>query len=82
MCIRDRSNADPKTTFLKLLGARHLDTGFVRRVNHIRARGLAAKLHLALDRVPQFPGVDGAAVRGRLLLAPSLMYLELSLIHI
>ena len=75
------SNADPKTTFLKLLGARHLDTGFVRRVNHIRARGLAAKLHLALDRVPQFPGVDGAAVRGRLLLAPSLMYLERAYNH-
>ncbi len=70
------SNADPKTTFLRLLGPRYLDTGFVRRVNHIRARGLAAKLHLALNRVPVFSGVSEAGVRGRLLLAASLQHIE------
>jgi phytoene dehydrogenase-like protein len=70
------SSADPKTTFLRLLGARHLDTGFVRRVNHIRARGLAAKLHLALDRAPAFSGVPPARLRGRMLIAPSLEHIE------
>jgi phytoene dehydrogenase-like protein len=70
------SNADPKTTFLKLLGPLHLDAGFVRRVNHIRCRGLAAKLHIALNRVPPFAAVSATALRGRLLLAPSLEYLE------
>jgi phytoene dehydrogenase-like protein len=75
------SSADPKTTFLKLLGARHLDTGFVRRVQHFRAKGLAAKLHLALDRAPQFSGVDAVALRGRLLLSPSLHYLERAYNH-
>jgi phytoene dehydrogenase-like protein len=75
------SSADPKTTFLKLLGAAHLDTGFVRRVQHLRAKGLAAKLHLALDRVPQFAGADAAALRGRLLVAPSLLYLERAYNH-
>ncbi len=75
------SSADPKTTFLGLLGPPHLDTGFVRRVNHIRARGLAAKLHLALDRAPQFAGVDAAAAKGRLLIAPSLHYLERAYNH-
>jgi phytoene dehydrogenase-like protein len=75
------SSADPKTTFLQLLGARHLDTGFVRRVHHMRARGLAAKLHLALDRTPQFAGLDAAALRGRLLIAPSLDYLERAYNH-
>jgi phytoene dehydrogenase-like protein len=75
------SSADPKTTFLKLLGAQHLDTGFVRRVNHIRAQGLAAKLHLALDRVPQFTGLDAAALKGRLLIAPSLQYIERAYNH-
>ena len=70
------SNADPKTTFLKLLGTSHLDAGFVRRVNHIRCRGLAAKLHLALNRLPPFVAVSEAALRGRLLSAPSLAYLE------
>jgi phytoene dehydrogenase-like protein len=70
------SNADPKTTFLTLLGARHLDAGFVRRVNHIRTRGLAAKLHIALDRVPSFPAVSESALRGRLLSAASLEHIE------
>ena len=31
---------------------------------HLRSRGLAAKLHLALDRLPQFAGLDAAALRG------------------
>jgi phytoene dehydrogenase-like protein len=70
------SSADPKTTFLGLLGARHLDTGFVRRVDHIRSRGLAAKLHLALNRAPSFGGSSEAVLRGRLLVAPSMQYLE------
>ena len=70
------SSADPKTTFLRLLGTRHLDTGFVRRVNHIRCRGLAAKLHLALNRPPAFSGVGEASLRGRLLIAPSLQHIE------
>jgi phytoene dehydrogenase-like protein len=75
------SSADPKSTFLKLLGARHLDTGFVRRVDHLRARGLAAKLHLALDRVPRFSGLPSAALGGRMLIAPSLQYLERAYNH-
>jgi phytoene dehydrogenase-like protein len=59
-----------------LLGARHLDAGFVRRVDHIRARGLAAKLHLALKSAPVFSGVSAQQLSGRLLLAPSLSYIE------
>jgi phytoene dehydrogenase-like protein len=70
------SSADPKTTFLRLLGSRHLDTGFVRRVNHIRSRGLCAKLHLALNQAPRFSGLSESSSRGRLLIAPSLQYLE------
>jgi phytoene dehydrogenase-like protein len=70
------SSADPKTTFLRLLGPRYLDAGFVRRVKHIRSRGLAAKLHLALNRAPPFSGVSESGLRGRLLIAPSLQHIE------
>jgi phytoene dehydrogenase-like protein len=70
------SSADPKTTFLRLLGPRYLDTGFVRRVKHIRSHGLAAKLHLALKGAPSFSGVPEAGLRGRLLIAPSLQHIE------
>jgi phytoene dehydrogenase-like protein len=70
------SNASPRTTFMDLLGAEHLDTGFVRRVTHFRSIGLAAKLHLALSEAPVFTGVSQEALRGRLILAPSPDYLE------
>jgi len=48
------SNADPKTTFMDLLGAAHLDTGFVRKLKHVRQGGRAGKLHLALRELPKF----------------------------
>ena len=75
------SNADPKTTFLDLLGARHLDTGFVRSVHHLRSRGLAAKLHLALNGAPAFTGLDAASLSGRLLIAPSMDHVERAYNH-
>jgi phytoene dehydrogenase-like protein len=75
------SSADPKTTLLKLLGARHLDAGFVRRVSHFRSRGLTAKLHLALADVPQFTGVAPARLAGRLLIAPSMPFIESAYNH-
>jgi phytoene dehydrogenase-like protein len=70
------SSADPQTTFLRLLGAEHLDAGLVRRVSHLRTLGMTAKLHLALERVPQFTALAGAAPTGRLVLAPSLQAVE------
>jgi phytoene dehydrogenase-like protein len=70
------SNADPRTTFLRLLGAAHLDTGFVRRITHYRSTGLTAKLHLALSAPPDFTGLDAAALAGRLIVAPSLDFIE------
>jgi len=75
------SSADPKSTFLQLLGTAELDTGFVRRVTHLRSRGLAAKLHLALDRLPAFSGAAESDLRGRLLISPSLEYLERAFNH-
>ena len=75
------SSADPKTTFLKLLGCEHLDAGFVRRVSLLRSRGLTAKLHLALGELPDFPGLESAALRGRLLVAPSSDYIERAYNH-
>jgi phytoene dehydrogenase-like protein len=75
------SSADPQTTFLTLLGAEHLDAGFVRKVRHLRTRGLAAKLHLALDRLPAFRGLTALESGARLIYAPSLTYLEHAFNH-
>ncbi|MBP8080989.1 MAG: NAD(P)/FAD-dependent oxidoreductase, partial [Arenimonas sp.] len=70
------SNVDPRTTFLSLLGPAHLDAGFVRKVHHLRASGRAGKLHLALRELPKFTGVTATAHGDRLLVAPSMNYLE------
>ena len=70
------SGADPKTTFLNLVGARNIETGFARRVGNIRMQGKAAKLHLALDGLPQFRGLTDAQTGQRLLIAPSLAQVE------
>lgn len=70
------SAIDPATTFLTLVGAPLLDTGFVRKVRNIRMKGDVAKLNLALDGVPDFSGVEAAALRGRLVVAPSPDHVE------
>jgi phytoene dehydrogenase-like protein len=70
------SNADPRTTLLQLLGARHLEAEFARRVQHLRTAGNAAKLHLALGGAPEFRGVEPAQLGERLLIAPDLAYIE------
>jgi phytoene dehydrogenase-like protein len=70
------SNADPKRTILELVGSRHVETGFTRRVANIRMRGNAAKLHLALDGLPAFEGLEKKEFGDRLLIAPDADYVE------
>ena len=75
------SNADPKTTFLQLVEARNLESGFTRRVNNIRMQGKAAKLHLALDGLPEFSGLNEIELGQRLVISPNLDYLEKAFDH-
>ncbi len=70
------SNADPKRTMLDLVGARHLETGFARRVRHFRSRGNAAKLHLALDGLPTVAGLVKKDFEQRLVIAGDEHYVE------
>jgi phytoene dehydrogenase-like protein len=75
------SSADPRTTFLELVGAPWLDAGFAHSVARIRMHGDAAKLHLALDGPPQFTGLDAALLGERLVIAPDLDYVERAFNH-
>jgi phytoene dehydrogenase-like protein len=75
------SNADPVRTLLGLLGARHLETGFVHRVRHFRSKGMAAKLHLALDAMPAFARLPAELAGERLVIAPDPDYLERAFDH-
>ncbi len=75
------SSADPKTTFLGLLGARHMEAGFTRKISNIRMRGNTAKLHLALDGLPEFNGLEQTQLGDRLLIAPDMEYVERAFNH-
>ena len=68
------SSADPKTTFLDLVGPRHLEIEFSNRIRRLRSKGYVAKLHLALSELPKFTGIDSPS--GRLILSPSMDTIE------
>jgi len=51
------SAADPQTTFLKLVGVENLEIEFTNRIRRLRCEGYVAKLHLALNGLPNFTGL-------------------------
>ncbi len=68
----------PRHLFETLVDPAALPVTFRRRVRQIRSRGVTAKINLSLSARPEFAGLDGdeAALRGRLLIAPSIDALE------
>jgi len=75
------SNADPRATFSRLVGAPLLDTMFANRVTEIRGSGVVAKLHLALSGIPEFTGLAESQLGHRLLVAPTMRYVERAFNH-
>ena len=75
------SNADPRTTFIDLVGAPRLDAMFANRVAQIRGAGVVGKLDIALSGLPEFDGLDDEALQNRLLIAPSTDYVERAFNH-
>jgi len=72
------SNADPRTTFLKLVDPIDLEPGFLLKMRNYRAPGVVAKINLALDGLPAFRGVDEPTTKlsGRIHIGPEIDYLE------
>jgi phytoene dehydrogenase-like protein len=70
------SGVDPRRTVLDLVGPAQFDTGFLRRVRGIHMNGCAAKIHLALDGLPEAWRDDPAMVGGRLVFAPDIDFVE------
>lgn len=75
------SNADPRATFTQLVGAPELDALFANRVTQIRGSGVVAKLHLALNGLPEFTNLTESQLHNRLLIAPTLRYVEHAFNH-
>lgn len=70
------SNADPKTTYLKLVGRAHLDAGFVDKIESVETNGVALKVNCALDRLPKFTALPNNMVPARVSICPSLDYVD------
>lgn len=68
------SATDPKRTFLKLVGVEYLDIGFTNRIRRLRSAGYVAKLHLALNGLPEFDGIGHPD--GRMIIAPDMDAIE------
>ena len=68
------SAVDPQTTFISLVGVQNLDIGFSNRIRRLRCDGYVAKLHLALDELPEFTGLK--TPDGRMIIAPEMDAIE------
>ena len=68
------SATDPRRTFLNLVGVEHLDIGFTNRIQRLRCDGYVAKLHLALNELPEFDGLE--RTDGRMIIAPDMDTME------
>jgi phytoene dehydrogenase-like protein len=53
------SNADPRTTFMRLVDPLDLDPDFLLKIRNYRAVGSAGKINLALSGLPSFPTLNG-----------------------
>ena len=72
------SNADPKKTYLELLGPEPLDTDFIRRTKNFRSKGNVAKLTLLLNEKPIVNNIDKEKANARYIFAPNINYVEKS----
>ena len=73
------SNADPKQTFLRLVGKEHLDSSFVAALERIRDEGCVVKVNAAIRELPDykaFPGGHGPQHKGITGIAPTVDYCE------
>jgi phytoene dehydrogenase-like protein len=68
------SATDPQRTFFDLVGVEHLEIGFTNRIRRLRCDGYVAKLHLALNALPEFDGLEQA--NGRMIIAPDMDAIE------
>ena len=72
------SGADPRRTFLGLVGEQHLPDEFAAAIRRYKFRGSSAKVNLALAEPPRFICMPqpGPHLRGAISISPSVDYLE------
>jgi phytoene dehydrogenase-like protein len=72
------SGADPRRTFMQLVGAEHLPSDFAEAIGRYKFRGSSGKVNLALSELPNFTCLPGSGphLRGAVSISPNVQYLE------
>jgi phytoene dehydrogenase-like protein len=76
------SNADPKRTYLKLVGRELLPDQYRRDIEAIQIESPVIKINLAMEELPQFTALDGEGRQqswgqtGGLFIAPNIEYMQ------
>jgi len=70
------SGLDPKNTFFNLVGPSSITPDFRTQINNIRYRGSTARIHFALNNLPEVKGVDTEQLKTVFSISPSIEYLE------
>jgi phytoene dehydrogenase-like protein len=75
------SGADPKRTLTELVDPVVVGPHLRWRAGNIRQSGRTSKVNLALSDLPRFNGAEPDALRGRIVIGPSIDYLEHAFDH-
>jgi phytoene dehydrogenase-like protein len=72
------SGADPRRTFMQLVGTEHLPSDFAEAIGRYKFRGSSGKVNLALSELPNFTCLPGSGphLRGAVSISPNVQYLE------
>jgi len=70
------SGLDPKNTFMNLVGTSNLNPNFHTQLNNIRYRGSTARVHFALNKLPEINGILKDQMKTVFSIGPSIEYQE------
>jgi len=70
------SGLDPKNTFMNLVGTSNLNPNFHTQLNNIRYRGSTARVHFALNKLPEINGILKDQMKTVFSVGPSIEYQE------
>ena len=70
------SGLDPENTFMNLVGTSNLNPNFHTQLNNIRYRGSTARVHFALNKLPEINGILQDQMKTVFSVGPSIEYQE------
>lgn len=70
------SGLDPNNTFINLVGPQNLDPSFYTQIKNIKYRGSTARIHFAINELPDIEGINSDYMDTMFSICPSMEYIE------